>query len=135
MTVYVLVHDHKHGSDVSVFLSSESQERHYRGLLMETASGDWGYLDDDIRADLIELDKYFDSEHDDYDAERDLMELQPDELTKIEDLVRSGEKEWWESWSVSFEDDEFRQFLFDNLDAFDVGLITELNARIAARKG
>ena len=133
--VYVLKHDHDHGVDIHVHLSDEALTRDLRELLFETAQEEWSRLDDPGDTDaFVGIRRFLDDEGDVYVDGLDVMTLTNDEASLMAELVASGEREWFDDWQVGFSDDEFRRFLFDNLDAFDVGLITELNARIVARE-
>ena len=102
--------------------------------LLEVAQEEWCRLDEGEQAEFADVAKHLDEDHEEYDPDSDLLAMTADEVDRLVQIQKGNENDWWEAWAVEFNGDEFRQFLFDNLDAFDVGLITELNARIAARE-
>jgi hypothetical protein len=129
--IYTLISHSKHGSGTGAYLSSEKRDREYRGLLLEVARGEWCEFDDSRRSDYPD---YIEGYMEDDIETIDVIDFTLGEVDVLVHICESNEEDWWEECDIEITSDEFRQFLFDNLDAFDVGLITELNALIAARE-
>ena len=132
--VCVLMVHSRHGSETCVYLTAEDRTRKFRACLLEVAQEEWCDLDEGRQEEFADMSKLLDDDHPEYDPDRDLLALTADEVDGLVQVQETNEQDWWEEWDVEFGDGDFRRFLFDNLDAFDVGLITELNARTAARE-
>ena len=129
--IYTLTIHSKHGSETVAHLSEAKRDRHYRECLLEVARDEWCTFDDTRRSDHPDyIEGYME---DDIDT-IDVMDFTLGEVDQLVHICESNEQDWWEECDIEITPDEFRQFLFDNLEAFDVGLITELNALIAARE-
>ena len=117
---------------VSVLVQHRQDEPNGSGVdLLEVARDEWCTFDDTRRSDYPDyIEGYME---DDIDT-IDVMDFTLGEVDQLVHICESNEQDWWEECDIEITPDEFRQFLFDNLEAFDVGLITELNALIAARE-
>jgi hypothetical protein len=130
-SIYTLIMHSKHGSETAAHLSEAKRDRQYRECLLEVAREEWCHLDVNEQEQFPRyLHAYLDTDAGDCDV----MSLTSGEIDQFVWLCESNEEDWWEECDIEITPDEFRQFLFDNLNAFDVGLITELNALIAARE-
>ena len=134
--IYTLIIHSKHGSETVAHLSKAKRDRQYRECLLEVAREEWwGFISSRKPGYEVDLLGARFGEYMDGDIETiDVMALDQIEIDQLVQICESNEEDWWEECDIEIAPDEFRQFLFDNLDAFDVGLITELNALIAARE-